>query len=124
MTTITGTQVTTPGLNVGGVALDAAIDARVAMQALGVGQTWQNVLADRVVGTTYQNTTGRPIQINITARRSSSGAGVEISIDGTTFFNASQTGGSGNSVHSLILPAGTYYRMATGNSIDTWWELR
>lgn len=30
-------------------------------QALGVGQTWQNVTANRVAGTTYTNTTGKPI---------------------------------------------------------------
>jgi hypothetical protein len=31
---------------------------------LGVGQTWQDVTASRVSGTTYTNSTGKPIQVN------------------------------------------------------------
>lgn len=32
---------------------------------LGVGQTWQNVTGSRVAGTTYTNSTGKPIYLNI-----------------------------------------------------------
>lgn len=32
---------------------------------LGLGQTWQNVTASRVLGTTYTNTTGKPILIQV-----------------------------------------------------------
>tara|TARA_R110000803_G_scaffold62961_1_gene123424 strand:- start:53 stop:880 length:828 start_codon:yes stop_codon:yes gene_type:complete len=32
---------------------------------IGVGQTWQNVKASRALGTTYTNSTGKPIQVSI-----------------------------------------------------------
>ncbi len=32
---------------------------------LGLGQTWQDVTASRVVGTTYTNTTGKPILVQV-----------------------------------------------------------
>lgn len=34
-------------------------------QALGVGQTWQNVTGIRSKGVTYTNNTGKPIQVNL-----------------------------------------------------------
>lgn len=39
---------------------------QTAPQPIGVGQTWQSfTAAQRVSGTWYQNTTGRPIQVNV-----------------------------------------------------------
>lgn len=35
------------------------------LQQIGVGQTWQNVLSSRAAGTTYTNSTGKPIQVAI-----------------------------------------------------------
>lgn len=36
----------------------------VASGVLGAGQTWQNMTASRFSGTTYTNTTGRPILVH------------------------------------------------------------
>lgn len=36
-----------------------------ASALLGVGQTWQDVRASRVEGTSYQNTSGKPIQVSV-----------------------------------------------------------
>lgn len=124
-TILSGTQIQTAALQVDSAPISAAsIAAAVDARALGVGQTWQNVAADRAVATIYQNTTGKPIQVAIAARRGSSGPGLEVSIDGETFFTVSETSGTGNSVHNAVIPDQTYYRMATGNTIDNWSELR
>ena len=37
-----------------------------AASSLGVGQTWQNVTSSRALGTTYTNSTGKPIQVSVT----------------------------------------------------------
>ena len=38
-----------------------------AVVPVGVGQTWQNVLSSRAFGTTYTNSTGRPIMVSVSA---------------------------------------------------------
>lgn len=105
-----------------------------ADSTLGVGQTWQ--LPTRVVGTSYQNTTGKPIQVCFSFTPNS-GAGSttvlgEVSTDGTTWVSIIRARNSidqdvnGGNV-SFIVPNSLYYRITrSGNSIDTsiWAELR
>jgi hypothetical protein len=38
-------------------------NAATAMSSVGYGQTWQDVTGSRTAGTTYYNTTGKPIQV-------------------------------------------------------------
>ena len=40
---------------------------------LGLGQTWQDVTASRVLGTTYTNTTGKPVLIQVSIDITTSG---------------------------------------------------
>lgn len=40
-----------------------------AISPIGVGQTWQNVTSTRTAGATYTNSTGKPIQVSISAYR-------------------------------------------------------
>ena len=47
-----------------GKALKDSLNAIVS-SSFGDGQTWVDVTSSRVVGTTYTNTTGRPIQVSI-----------------------------------------------------------
>jgi len=86
---------------------------------LGVGQTWQDVTASRTSGVTYTNTTGKPIQVNVSG--------------GATGWLYAYVGGiktgetysySGYSVGSLtfvVKEQQTYYVTGTRNS---WFELR
>lgn len=37
------------------------------LSPIGSGQSWQNLVASRVLGTTYTNTTGRPIMVSVAA---------------------------------------------------------
>ena len=58
---------------------DAITKSAAEGQMLGVGQTWQ--LVTRTAGTTYTNSTGKPIQLNLKSYGSAS-AKVEITIGG------------------------------------------
>lgn len=58
--------------------------ALAAMSSLGYGQTWQSVT--RTAGTTYYNTTGKPIMMSVTASGTSTGAmNITPTIGGVSF---------------------------------------
>ena len=93
---------------------------------LGVGQTWQDVVASRVAGTTYTNTDGKPRE-------------VWISVVGSSYIQATyyidnvarstiNTGGAGYSQSAgipFIVPNNSTYKIVVANgSISNWHELR
>lgn len=94
-----------------------------ALSALGAGvgsgQTWQDVKASRTHNTTYQNTTGQPIQ-------------VVLQVDGGSYFQVSADGIAWITLgffhyfaaHSAIIPNGWYYRKSGTHVIYYWSELR
>lgn len=95
--------------------------------ALGWTQTWQNVIGSRAVSTSYQNTTGRPIQVNIDANSTvSTGRDIQVSTDNVNWVKVSQTNGSaGGFVSSaVIVPNGHYYRVNGAATLKVWAELR
>lgn len=90
---------------------------------IGYGQTWQNVTGSRVSGTTYTNSTGKPIMVMAI---SAQGAypGISLYIAGTAFpaIAGGYHPGSGADVWcSAIIPNGTTYRV---DNFATFWELR
>jgi hypothetical protein len=106
-----GTVATTADVSAG--------DAGVTATLLGVGQTWQAVT--RVVNTSYQNTTGRPIEVSMY------GSGpLEASTDNSTWVSV-QTPQNINSAlrmfASAVIPNGHYYRQ-NGGILVVWSELR
>ena len=114
--------VTTAKLN------DAAVTSAkmaTAVQPIGVGQTWQNMFASRAAGTTYTNTTGRPIQIVVGATSTVQFVIFEMEINGlSTLFGRSVFNGSSSFASiTATIPHNTTYRLVTGN-INTWIELR
>jgi len=90
-------------------------------EPIGVGQTWQS--PSRSIGTVYQNTTGRPIQVSI-------GTGAQNTIElraGTT--SGSISGIATASYYSgmqCIIPDQWYYGVynLNGGNIAYWRELR
>jgi len=89
--------------------------------ALGVGQTWQDVKALRVVGTSYQNTTGKPIFVSISTGTNSR---VQVSNNGSAWITLSNVGAaSSESATTFVVPDDGYYRMDIGTVRD-WVELR
>ena len=105
-----------------------------ADSTLGVGQTWQ--LPTRVIGTSYQNTTGKPIQVCFSFEPSNNAGTTqitaEVSTNGTTWIDIIHTRNANDDdlnygTMSFIVPNNTYYRITRGgNNIASsiWAELR
>lgn len=91
---------------------------------IGSGQTWQDVTASRVSGTTYTNSTSTPIQLAITTYKvGNSPTNFYIGGVRVGFTNAIGTNEVGNwTVSSFIVPVGSSYRVDGG--FDLWVELR
>jgi hypothetical protein len=89
--------------------------ALAAMSSLGYGQTWQVVTGSRVSGTTYYNTTGKPISLYIVQTT----AGPTFTVNGVAISNAAQ---NVNTPYSAVVPSGGSYSI-TG-TIGIWSELR
>jgi hypothetical protein len=128
-----GTWATTPSTlqGYGGQAL-------AAMSSLGYGQVWTSYVqggagSGRVIGTTYYNTTGKPIFISVNT--TPNGAGnqyVTIDINGIRVTLVGQGSGASPNTQYLVTntfiipPSGTYVvTNGVGSSyIYTWAELR
>lgn len=94
---------------------------------IGVGQSWQNVTGSRALGTTYTNSTGKPIQVVITGSGISVGCIFTFSVGGTVI---GTTGGTGTvneyATASFIVPSGATYTAtnSSGTTLLSWFELR
>ena len=104
--------------------------ALAAMSTIGYGQTWQDVTASRAQATTYYNTTGKPIYVQI-AFGGSSGASARglIYVNGTLVVYGSESTAAANlSTAGCIVPAfASYYTGNSGGTFSTitlWTELR
>lgn len=91
---------------------------------IGVGQTWQNMTASRVINTNYTNNTGRPIQVFVSGQ-ASSGSQASLSVDGVLASSSLNniTGYTSVSSASAIVPAGAVYRAGVTGTLY-WSELR
>lgn len=110
-------------------ALTAAQGKVLAARDFGVGQTWQDVTASRVAGTTYTNNTNRPIQVSISAPDTANQSPtISIYVDSVKIMSLNYDSGSnfGSSAFSFIVPAGSSYNvtLTNGGSILIWAELR
>ena len=109
----------------GGTGQTTAANAGSALGAIGIGQTTQNVAGSRVAGTTYTNSSGRPIMVYISTVNSGAGATTsqEIFVDGIEIlFGGTQS--NRRAAYTFIVPAGSTYSLTTGDTIQTWCELR
>jgi hypothetical protein len=95
---------------------------------IGIGQTWQQVT--RTLGTTYTNSTGKPIMlIGNAVRNAVSTAGLNCTINGVEVplcYNTNSDGGN-ESVGSIIIPIDATYVLTTkGESLSSYriFELR
>lgn len=116
-------------------ATDAAATAAqakvLADRDFGIGQTWQDVKASRNAGTTYTNSTNRPISVYVKCRSTSSGTvnleasatvgGVEVSSGSAYSANTSYF-----IALSFIVPPGATYSvtLVANVALDKWSELR
>ena len=101
--------------------------ALAAMSSLGYGQTWQDVTGSRVSGTTYYNTTGKPIMVILRLNQNTDAAvsifltinGIQVSGGG---YGRSGFGDNGyDNCTGIVPPGGTYSGAGT---VQGWFELR
>lgn len=90
--------------------------ALAAMSTLGYGQTWQSVV--RTSGTTYYNTTGKPILFYLTANVTGS---LSVTVNGVAMPDAQA---SNNANISIVIPPGASYSYTLVGSAQASWELR
>jgi len=100
--------------------------SRAVQLPIGVGQTWQSLTGSRALETTYTNTTGRPIQVNITPAQGASGRGNMI-VGGVVVGSYQSNQVTYSATISAIVPAGATYRYtvtAGAQTLSSWAELR
>lgn len=98
-----------------------------AAAGIGVGQTWTNVTGSRATGTTYTNSTGKPIMVVVTPIASGGLIGTfNISGSAVGFVQFTPSGGGGGSPFFYIIPNGVTYSVTNNSNfnISYWWELR
>ncbi|MEY0822021.1 phage tail protein [Providencia rettgeri] len=99
---------------------------------LGINQKWTDVKSQRSKGTTYTNTTGKPIVVMLSALITGGGSGINstMTIDDVDFIfkSGGQDGSSGNtwkgSAISIIIPTNSKYKFESMGNIESWLELR
>ena len=92
--------------------------------ALGFNQSWQNVSSSRQSGVTYQNNTGKPIQVIISVFSTNSVESNVLKVGGITLFDGDLGTGGMVSIQSFIVPNGASYIFTTTAQIRSWSELR
>jgi hypothetical protein len=116
-----GTWVTPPTL-----VQPAGGQALAALSSLGYGQTWQTVV--RTSGTTYYNTTGKPIILNMSGTCSAAAANISIVINGGSSFEFARTATSSGTpalAGNVTIPANaTYVVTYTNITLAGTFELR
>jgi len=94
---------------------------------LGVNQTWQTVTGSRAIGTTYTNSTGKPIMVAITYSCTIANTVQGLVIAGTTVYVGAVDVATFGGGFSLIVPNGATYVTVTNSgtlTLVTWTELR
>lgn len=114
-------------VNAEGQVTSATTAAITIADPIGVNQTWQDVASSRALGTSYTNTTGRPIQV-MAGIYSNYGVASYVVVDGITMgrgylYSCCGVGVSFDMPYSFIVPAGSTYAIY-GTSIQNWAELR
>ena len=109
------------------------VDAQVATKAtlaeaqsydLGVGQTWQDVTANRSLSTIYTNSTGKPIAVSLITDANNASCDTHFYIDNIMVFATTSNWYSGI---FIIIPNGSNYKVEVSNTartITSWYELR
>lgn len=118
--TITSTSTTT--------ALTAAQGKVLADQDFGVNQTYQDVTSLRSKSTTYTNTTGRPIEVSVSATYTDDDGGLEAKVGGVLVGNLKGEAPSGtgvwNGTLTFTVPNLATYVVSGNPNVFAWAELR
>jgi hypothetical protein len=121
------------------------LSSAIVNLSLGGNQVWQSLTGSRAFNTSYENSTGKPIEVSIYANASAISTGqapatgtlrFQVSTDNSTWIDAShailERTGSGSSyarvyVGSVVVPDDNHYRLYTTagtTNLYSWSELR
>ncbi len=105
-------------------ALTAAQGKVLGDRDFGIGQTVQDVTASRALGTTYTNSTGKPILISVTVSVVNNGGNTTLTVGGVAAARVDNTTqyGLDKQLCYVIPPLSTY--SVVGSPIILWTELR
>jgi len=97
-------------------------------QVLGVGQTWTDVTSSRAIGTTYTNSTGKPIMVIVSGTGGGANGLWGVTLNSAiTFYTPSTYTTSVWTTACFIVPNGNTYALSQQGSSATmanWSELR
>jgi len=95
---------------------------------IGLNQTWQNLTSSRAAGTTYTNSTGKPIFVQIGGSQSGTYSIFTLTVNGvvvdTWSLNLASYGATIGSVKAIVPNGATYLYTVTTGSLNNWYELR
>jgi hypothetical protein len=92
-------------------------------QVVGVNQTLTNVTASRVFGTTYTNSTGRPIIVYISGVTTTTNGGLSLTVNGQYAAFSTDPGPVGSVMAvNAVVPSGATYICANTNATLTFWQ--
>jgi hypothetical protein len=94
---------------------------------IGIGQTWQDVGGSRALGTTYTNSTGKPIMVAVSLQVNGAFNFSSATVGGVTVaqFGSSDSQNTDRNTVSFIVPNSTNYSITgAGAGLLTWAELR
>ena len=105
-------------------ALTAAQGKVLGDRDFGIGQTVQDVTASRALGTTYTNSTGKPILISVTVEGANDSITTTLTVGGVAAARVSDNNqdGQDKNICYVIPPSITY--SVVGSPINLWTELR
>lgn len=111
------------------VASGVAPKANTAdLKEIGVGQTWQDLTASRALGTTYTNSTGKPITISVSILWYNNNANYDyITVNGVIVAKlGTDNSSTTTSISQLIavVPDGGTYSVTALRPFKHWAELR
>jgi hypothetical protein len=104
-------------------------DLETLVVPIGVGQTWTSVTGSRAFGTTYTNSTGRPIMVMLDASNHTHASwGIATpTVGGVTLPGARSINNQSTAILCFIVPSGATYVVANSGTamvINAWAELR
>lgn len=117
------------GTNTTQIATTAFVQYAITNNGFGVGQVWTDVKASRALGTTYTNSSGKPIEVFVTVNNTSPDGNYYISIIIGGVLIGSQAASAayaspGNQFASaqFTVPNGTTYSVASSAGYLAYWQ--
>ena len=106
---------------IGSTAVTLSTDST---NAIGYNQTWQDVKSSRASGTTYTNSTGKPIMVAVAAGPTSNNQSIGVTVGGVSLGSLTLTNGYTSGAFQFIVPNSTTYVVTINGTLNTWAELR